>query len=61
MNDGQHGDRSGGLGVTDLEDGDELRQWAQIFDITADELMAAVDAVGTRHVDVKRYVRDRKE
>ena len=60
MNRDPHGNRSGGLDVIDLEDRAQILQWTEIFDITADELTAAVHAVGTCHADVKRYVRDRK-
>jgi NADH-quinone oxidoreductase subunit B len=46
--------------VIDLDDHDDVRQWTETFDVAADELTAAVHAVGPRHVDVMRYVAARK-
>jgi hypothetical protein len=44
----------------DLNNEYQVRQWIALFEITLEELTAAVRAYGERAVDVKRYVRARK-
>jgi hypothetical protein len=44
----------------DVSDAYQLQQWTEIFDISAAELRAAVDAVGPSARAVKHYVRDQK-
>jgi hypothetical protein len=45
----------------DLDDPYQVRQWTEIFAISAEQLAEAVRAVGTDRAAVKRYVRARKE
>lgn len=45
----------------DLDDAYQVRQWTEIFAISAEQLADAVRAVGTDRAAVKRYVRARKE
>jgi hypothetical protein len=47
--------------LIDLNDEYSVRQWTEIFNVTAAELAEAVRAVGTNRADVKRYVHNRNK
>jgi len=38
----------------------ELRNWSREFGVTVEELQAAVNAVGVRVVELRRYLDDRR-
>jgi len=39
----------------------ELRNWSREFGVTAEELKAAISAVGVRVVELRRYLDERKK
>ena len=45
----------------DVSQAYELRDWADKFGITREELRAAVQAVGDKAADVERYLRGKKQ
>ncbi len=50
---------SGGRRI-DLTDGTDVQYWCRIFDVTMEELRAAVHHVGHESEAVARYLRDQK-
>jgi hypothetical protein len=47
-----------GRDIIDLNNADHVAQWTEIFNVTRADLAAAIQAVGARSSDVKRYLRE---